>query len=137
MPDSIGMSSSTRKAFIRPATRSPRRSAAGCSKGEEAGGAGVALTAGPAAQLIIHTAGFMPFRANHASRRPRERGFPPASPQRRIPLHPGDRLAQRLNLGVVGGSFLRSGGDAFLQLNHRKGTIAPGLNQITGQLTQA
>jgi len=51
-------------------------------------------------------------------------------------LHPGDRLAQRLNLGILSGSFLRSGGDALLQLNHREGTVAPGLDQITRQLAE-
>ena len=51
-------------------------------------------------------------------------------------LHPGDRLAQRLNLGILSGCFLRSSGDALLQLNHREGTIAPGLDQITRQLAE-
>ena len=49
-------------------------------------------------------------------------------------LHLGDRLAQRLNLGIVGGGFFSSGGNALLQLDHAEGPVAPGLDQITRQL---
>ena len=54
-----------------------------------------------------------------------------------LTLDSSDGLTQGLNVGIIGGSFLRCRGNAFLQLNQGQGPIAPGLHQIPSQLSQS
>ena len=131
MPDSIGMSSST-GAFIKP-TRSPPRSQQVVSKERKKRVGRVALAAGD------HAVGYRHGGLMRSVRRIRATGLANAA----FLLHHGvvppftrAMPRQRLNLGILSGSFLRSSGDALLQLNHREGTVAPGLDQITRQLAE-
>ena len=134
MPDSIGMSSSTRKAFIRPATRSPRRSATSClPKTERRWSRGRPAPARPAA-------GCPPCETravrclSHAGRQPRVHELLPASPQRHTQTSPvkSPRAEPDRESSVVllSSSAIRSSSSITLEPDH------PRPDQITGQLTK-
>ena len=115
-----------------------RRNAQVVSKREEeAGGAGIALAAGPAAQLVVDSAGFVAFRADHMQATSlTDLLFILFHHSIKLTLNLGNCLPQGLNVEVIGGGFLSCRGDAFLQFDQAEGPITPGLHQIARQLCQ-
>ena len=104
------------------------------SPNERRSGWNQGLAAGPAAQLVVNTAGLMPFGAYHmkatGSRTRASSCFTTASPATRAMA---SRKAWICPSSV--GAF-SSGGDTLFQLDHRESSITPGLHQITGQLSE-
>ena len=130
MPDSIGMSSSTRKASSsRP--RSPPKIRSRLSPNEKKRVAGIALTASSTAQLVVDPAGLMPFGAYHMQATVAHAG--PASPPRRTQPSPGQWPRKAWICGSSGGPAavaIRSSSSITLRVR------SPRPSPITGQLTQ-
>ena len=115
MPDSIGMSSlRERHSSARPRGH-PRRSAAGCPSGRRTGEPD--RPSRPGRAVAVDPAGLMPFGADHV----KAAGLAHAGfllfHRVVLRLHPGNGLAQGLDLRVFG--VLSGGGDALFQLDHR------------------
>ena len=131
IPDSIGTSSP--KAFIRPATRSPPKMRSRLSPRDKKKRVDpIALAARPRSWLSTRRVHGVRCRS-HAGHRPRATPsscFTTASYSPFRAWHP-----QCPDLGPQWG-FFSSGGNSFLELDHVEGPVTPLLHQIACQLTQ-